>query len=505
MTGLEVRATSTEPPQDQIDRQELLRERERDDYDAETPTTATNELPKIGTLHLAVLIFYSVSGGPFGIEPAVRSGGALFTLLGFFVLTLIWCVPEALVTAELSTTFPEDGSGGVVWVEQAFGSPMVAYMIGCLSWIAGATDNAIYPGLFLDYLFHDDEFGDNHIHITWNLRLVLLFSMSVILIYINHRGLEWVGNVSLGLCFMTMSPFVVFCLVGMFKVDPQRWLQTPPPPPVENNAAGCLARMMQSVYWRPFLNNLFWNLNYFDGAASFAADVRQPSVVFPRAMLMAVFLVVLGYMLPLLVALGAAETSPEDWVDGFMATVVSRVVHPWLGAWVVLAAGVANLGLFQAEFASDALKLCGMAQRGYLPPIFARRHARYGTPTYAILLGGIVVMALCPMQLNTLLELLNFHYVISILMEYAAFLKLRISQPHLHRPYKIPLPTWACILMLIPCVGMMLVVMALASCGTYIACLATMTVATLLYSLRHSLWTPAMESVQPEEDDGDDD
>lgn len=62
-----------------------------------------------------MLIFYSVSGGPFGVEPVVAAGGPLVALLGFMFLPLVWSIPEALVTAELSTTFPE-AAGCVAWV-----------------------------------------------------------------------------------------------------------------------------------------------------------------------------------------------------------------------------------------------------------------------------------------------------------------------------------------------------------------------------------------------------
>lgn len=53
----------------------------------------------------------TVCGGPFGIEDIVRAGGPKFALLGFMLL-LVWAIPEALITAELSTAFP--GSSGSV-------------------------------------------------------------------------------------------------------------------------------------------------------------------------------------------------------------------------------------------------------------------------------------------------------------------------------------------------------------------------------------------------------
>jgi hypothetical protein len=92
---------------------------------------------KLGVVSMAVLVFYNVSGGPFGIEATVRAGGNLYAILGFLVMPFVWSLQEALMTAELGTAFPE-ASGGVVWVEEAFG-PLAGWMAGYLSWIAGAT------------------------------------------------------------------------------------------------------------------------------------------------------------------------------------------------------------------------------------------------------------------------------------------------------------------------------------------------------------------------------
>jgi amino acid transporter len=49
-----------------------------------------------------------------------------------------------------------------------------------------------------------------------------------------------------------------------------------------------------------------------------------------------------------------------------------------------------------------------------------------------------------------IVELLNAVYCLAELLEFAAFLNLRLKYPHLHRPYRIPLPTWGCALLLTP-------------------------------------------------------
>jgi amino acid transporter len=98
-------------------------------------------------LPLIALIFYDVSGGPFGIEDSVRAGGgALLPLLGFLILPVLWSLPEALITAELASAFPTN-AGYVAWVSTAFG-PTAAFLVGFTMWASGTLDNALYPVLF---------------------------------------------------------------------------------------------------------------------------------------------------------------------------------------------------------------------------------------------------------------------------------------------------------------------------------------------------------------------
>ena len=106
---------------------------------SELPSEESGHVHYLGVLPLAMLVFYNVSGGPFGIEESVRSAGFFASILGFLVFPFVWSVPEAMVTAELGSTYPE-ASGGVAWVEEAFGSA-AGWQAGFLGWVAGATDS----------------------------------------------------------------------------------------------------------------------------------------------------------------------------------------------------------------------------------------------------------------------------------------------------------------------------------------------------------------------------
>lgn len=360
----------------------------------------------IGTLQLAIIVFYSVSGGPFGIEEAVRSAGPFVCLLGFLFGPLIWSIPEAAMTAELGSAFP-DASGGVAWVEEAFG-PRAGWTCGFLAFVSGATDTAIYPILFLDYVLQLVNFENPHPFLQY--AGVSIFAM--ILSYINYRGLPVVGNLTTVICILSMSPFIVTIVLGMWKVQPHRWFQLPEGASdrIDDASLGPVTRLKAlGVLWRPFLNSLFWNLNSFDSAASFSSEVEDPGRSFPKAMLWSVLLVASCYFLPLLVVLGVSDAPQSDWVDGYMATAISEVDGIWLERWLVLAAGITNIALFQAEMSSDAFQIMGMADRGYVPKIFSTR-SRYGTPTYGILLGLSIVLLMSVTELESIIELLNFNY-----------------------------------------------------------------------------------------------
>jgi amino acid transporter len=441
---------------------------------------------KLGVIPLAVMIFYGVSGGPFGVEASVRFGGNFFTLLGFLVMPFIWSMQEALVTAELATTFPE-ASGGVAWVEEAFGSN-AGWMAGYLGWLAGATDNAIYPVLFLEYFLQ--ILAPDGSEMDPVLRFFVLSCASIALGYVNWLGLPLVGKMSITICCIAMSPFVIMTVVGIVKVDPNRWFELPQEDPAtfedfsDKIAGGFFPQAsLCGVFLRPFLNNLFWNLNSFDAAASFAAEVDDPGRVIPKAMKWSVVLVVCCYFFPLLIAIGATDAKQHEWVDGFLASVTSEVAGPWLGAWTVFAAGISNIALFQAELSADAFQLMGMADRGHVPKLFSIR-SKHGTPTYGIVLGIAVIVVMGTSDLSTLIEILNFNYALSLLMEYCAFIKLRISEPDLERPFRIPLSTTGCIIMLIPTFVFVFIVLALATYQTYMFILVCNVVGVLVYKAR---------------------
>ena len=390
----------------------------------------------VGLVSLVVLTFYTVSGGPFGIEDVVRAGGPFYALVGFS-LFLIWAVPEAMITMELSTALPE-ASGSVAWVEEAFGS-WWAFQKGYLSWLSGVADNALYPILFLDCLL--ELLVDKH-GITSPLgsdaegmRWYLIAAITVVLTYLNYRGLDVVSEVAIFICLFSLLPFVIFCVLGIPHVDPARWLVAP--------AGG-----IWGVDWRLLLNTFFWNINYWESASSFSGDVIEPEKNMPRGIGVAVLLVFLSTFLPILIGTGASSEHYSDWSDGHFVHLASTIVGPWLSYWMMLGGTMTTIGMFTAEMSSDAWVVAGMAERGILPKWLGRRN-QFGTPTFGILLSASGVLFLCSLRFSDVVEVLNLLFCFGQIIEFCAFLELRRSRPNMPRPYRIPLSTTGCAVLVV--------------------------------------------------------
>lgn len=200
------------------------------------------------------------------MESSVMFAGAAYTLLGFVVFPVLWSVPEALITAELATAYPE-ASGCVAWVSEAFG-PTAGLLNGYLTWLSGVTDNSLcvhpptqvyvsnpnspsrrYPVLFLKYLVASPGEGampswlDPGTYTRW----LTIAGMVALLSYMNFRGLKLVGQVNTAIGVVSLLPFVALVALCIPHIDTSRWKVTP--------EGG-----FRDVQWSEFINILFWNL-----------------------------------------------------------------------------------------------------------------------------------------------------------------------------------------------------------------------------------------------------
>ncbi|RZC48086.1 hypothetical protein C5167_041034 [Papaver somniferum] len=413
----------------------VMSETELAEIKIESPS-AKPSVKKLTLFPLIFLIFFEVSGGPFGEEPAVKAAGPLFSWLGFLIFPFIWSIPEALITAELATAYPENG-GYVVWASEAFG-PFWGSMMGSLKFLSGSINNAAYPVLIKDYL--RNSYTQLHFLYDDVPKITTLCITTVALSVLNYLGLSVVGWVSVAIGIISLMPFLIMSLIALPKIKWHRLL-----------SLGANGHNFKKNDWTAFLNTLFWNLNFWDNASTLAGEVENPQKTFPTALFSAGVIACLGYLIPLLAIIGSLELEQDKWENGYLADAAGMIAGPWLQYWVAIGSALSGVGLFEAQLSSSSFQAEGMANLRFLPGLFAWRSKRFNTPWVGILLSSAISLSLTFVQFEDIIAAANFLYSMGMLLEFSAFIWLRIKKPDLHRPYKVPANVpLLCIMCLIP-------------------------------------------------------
>ncbi|XP_009601488.1 probable polyamine transporter At3g13620 [Nicotiana tomentosiformis] len=430
-----ITAATTEPPQTT---QELP---------ITTTTAATTKKHKLTLIPLIFLIYFEVAGGPYGEEPAVKAAGPLLAILGFLIFPFIWSVPEALITAELSTTFPGNG-GFVIWADKAFG-PFWGSLMGTWKFLTGVINIASFPVLCISYLEKIFPVLSSGVP-----RKLAILGSTLFLSFVNYTGLTIVGYVAVALGIISLAPFIIMSLIAIPKIHPHRWIS--------------LGQKGVKKDWNLFFNTLFWNLNFWDNVSTMAGEVDNPKKTFPVALFSSVIFTCLGYIIPLLAVTGAVSVDQNDWDTGFMANAAEIISGKWLKFWIEIGAVLSAIGLFEAQLSSSAFQLLGMAEIAFLPKFFGLRSKWFNTPWVGIILSTAISLGMSYMDFQDIISSANFLYSLGMLLEFASFLWLRRKFPLIKRPYRVPMKLPLLVIMcLIPC-GFLVFIMAIATKLVYL-------------------------------------
>ncbi|OWM69268.1 probable polyamine transporter At3g13620 [Punica granatum] len=410
--------------------------------EAEVPSKAK----KLTLIPLIFLIYFEVAGGPYGEEPAVQAAGPFLALIGFVIFPFIWSVPEALITAELSTTFPGNG-GFVIWAERAFG-PFAGSLMGTWKLLSGIINIASFPLLCIEYmkkLFPVFSSG-----LPRNLGIL---SFTLVLSFLNYLGLSVVGYATVVLGVVSLMPFILMSAIAIPKIRPNRWLS--------------LGEKGVKKDWTLYFNTLFWNLNFWDCVSTLAGEVDRPQRTFPMGLFCAVVFTCVAYLIPLFAVTGSVSVGQSKWETGFHAEAAEMIAGKWLKIWIEVGAALSAIGLFEAQLSSCAFQILGMAELRMIPSFFGARSKWFNTPWVGILFSVAVCIPMSYMKFEDVVGSANLLYSLGMLLEFASFLWLRWKMAHIKRPYRVPLGLpWLIVMCLIPA-GFLILIMVLATKVVY--------------------------------------
>ena len=356
-----------------------------------------------------------VSGGTYGTEDIVHGAGYGRAILILLLTPLLWSLPTAFMIGELSSALPYEG-GYYAWVRRAMGN-FWGFQEAWLSLVASIFDMAIYPTLFVVYLTRMFPWFQEG-HRGWVVGLVVVALCTLL----NIAGVRVVSTTSLWLFFALSAPFALIVVLAPFKYGALLHAVTTPTTSRVDMIGGLLIAM--------------WNYMGWDNASTIATEVERPQRTYPRAMLVAVAIVALSYVLPV-AAMWMTGLAPSAWETGSWAEIAGLLGGPLLRIGLVIGGMVSAFGMFNALVMSYSRLPLAMAQDGMLPRVFGKVNRRRA-PWVAILacaVGWAMCLGLGFERLVTIDILL---YGTSLALEFVALIVLRIREPELPRAFRVP-------------------------------------------------------------------
>ncbi len=371
-----------------------------------------------------VLLFNIVTVlGPRWIAAAAHNGTSSISL--WFLAALLFFVPTALVIAELSTRFPQEG-GLYAWAKDAFGE-FHGFVAGWTYWIytlfyfpallfASAAMAAYIGGIGYAPLAQNRTF-----------LLVVSFLLFFVAVYMNIIGLrigKWLQNAG---AVGTFVPLVMLIVAAAFvwarfgSVTQFTWSNVQP-------------------HWNWDTVNFWPQIAFAFGGlelvSSMSEEVKNPRKTFPRAILGSGIVIAVIYIagtIAVLSLMSSVQVDPKSGVFQALTIASAALKISALGIIAAILVTIGNAGGVGSTVAGISRVPFAVGVDRYLPRAFAKVHPKWETPYISILVQAAVsgaILLLSQISETTvsayqiLVDATNILYFIPFLYMYAAVIRL---------------------------------------------------------------------------------
>lgn len=386
-------------------------------------------------LGLGLLTAYGVGvmvgAGIYVLVGVVIGLAGVWAPLAFLLAGLV-ALPSALSYAELATRLPE-AAGEVAFIERGFDSRALALVAGLAVVTAGVISGAAVLRGGVGYLSALVPLPEP----------LLILSLGVFLTLVALKGV--LESLILAALFTAIE------IAGLLAVT----------------AAGFMAEPVAE--WQAFAGGqgmgpewaglaaatslCFFAFIGFEDIENMAEEVRNPSRVLPRAILMALAITAALYTL---VAFAAVRAVPHEQIAATerpLALVWEIGTGTGAGFLSAIAVAAAVNGVL-AQIVMAARVLFGLGRRAGWLAVFATAHARLGTPTGATLLVGAgVILAALALPVVALAEVTSAVLLAVFFLVNLALILIKRKSPE--APFRVPV--------LVPWAGLIAALAALAA------------------------------------------
>ena len=398
-----------------------------------------------------------VGAGIFStIGKASFDGGPGIILLFLFVA--IACGFSAICYAEFASMVPVSGSA-YTYSYVAFGE-LVAWIIGWDLLMEYAIGNIAVAISWSDYfcsLVNSIHIGNFHPHIpeylstdywsardgvneeaklAWanapmlgSLRIICdlpAFLITVIITWIIYVGIKESQRSTNIMVVLKIAIILLVMVAGCFYVNTANWS-----PFLPNGIGGVL--MGTSA--------VFFSYIGFDAISTTAEECKDPQRDLPKAMFNSLIICTVIYVLVALVLTGMTSYKNLNVGDplAYVFSIMNSKYANYIAGVISISAVIATASVLLVFQLGQPRIWMSMSRDGLLPPIFARIHPKYKTPSFSTLLTGLVVgIPALFMNLSVVVNLTSVGTLFAFVLVCGGILKLQNDPNRLHSKFKTP-------------------------------------------------------------------
>lgn len=406
-----------------------------------------------------------------GVAAHDKTGPAL--MLSFCVAGLA-CVFAALCYAEFASMIPVAGSA-YTYAYATLGE-LMAWIIGwdlILEYgVAAATVSHGWSHYFQDFLKsvgvhlpHQltlspfDYNPESGLPRPWvDLPAVLIAALTTVVLVVGIRESALLNAI---MVVIKLSIVLFVILVGAFYINPENWEPFAPfgmtgvsffgkPILGEHDANGAPVGMIAGA------GVIFFAYIGFDAVSTQAEEARNPKRDVPIGIIASLAICTLLYIAVAAVLTGMVRYDQID-IHAPVSTAFQTAGLPWARKLVALGAFTGMMSVLLVLMLGQARVFLAMARDGLLPPgFFGTIHPRFLTPWKATIVTGFLVASLGGLlPLRLLAELVNIGTLLAFVIVCSAVLVMRITDPRMERPFRVPWVPLVPILGILTCLLLM--------------------------------------------------
>ena len=416
-----------------------------DKTNSEPELTKSGRKKNLSTAHgsitmwaMAILIITSIlslRGLPSEAKYGVQS------IFYYLFAAVVFLLPFSLVCAELASTYTKSG-GLYRWVAEAFG-PKLGWLSMFLEWmtiVIWFPTVLMFAAASLAYMFWPESF-DQALASNKIYTLVIALAVYWAATLNAFRGQKSANVLSTyGGLVGTIIPGIVLILLGILYVALGKHIaleQLPFFPDFSNVGTIVLAASIFLFYAGMEIQAVHVN------------DMKNPAKSFPKAVFVAIVVIVLVYSLGTLVI---GLVIPADNINLLQSLLVaykslwSSFNLSWMGNVMALLIMFGVIGQVSALTTGPSTGLMAVAQSGYLPRSLQRVNKNKANVPILLIQGAFVSLTLLLLIVLPTVEsayqimsqMATIFYLVMVLIIYGAFLRLRHTQPGKTRGYRVP-------------------------------------------------------------------